>query len=225
MDNKKDTRGICRKGVFGLLFGLLLLVGGWMGWNFHIVWHAWPTVVAEVMGGDVKGVSIHPTARGGVTTSRFRPRIEFRYTLHDKEYITKAWLDPSADSYQKARKTLDRYPPGSRQVIRYSPKDPTDIRMGAPALSMPAFWMVLMALGLLLCAMGVRAFVIAAEANVSNVPGFWQRVRISGRALGFRTRPMPRSEVVGTLRCPSCGRQVEVNQETCPNCSKSLRAA
>jgi hypothetical protein len=226
MDNKRDARGISGKGVFGLLSGLaLLLVGGWIGWNFHTVWHTWPTVDAEVVGGDVKVVTIHPAVRGGITTRQFRPTIEFRYTLHEKEYVTKAWLGSSADSYQEARKTLDRYPAGSHQVIRYSPKDPTDLRFGTPGFTIPAFSVVLMAVGLVLCAMEVRALATSAKASVSSAPGWWQKARVSGRSLGFRTHPTPRSDVIGTIRCPSCGRQVEADRDTCSNCLKSLRAA
>lgn len=226
MNDTKDAREISVNGVIGLVFGLALLVlGGWIGWDFHTIWQTWPTVDAEVIGGDVEESAQYPTAREGIATRLFTPRIEFRYTLHEKPYVTRAWLNP-LDSQEKAQKSLlAGYPPGSHQMIRYNPKDPTDIRLGTADFSMLASSVVLLAAGLVLCAMGMSALAASPRAGASGAPGWWQRAKISGRVLGFRPPAGPSSDAIATIRCPSCGRQVEANQDTCPNCLKSLRAA
>ncbi len=226
MGSKKDARKISGNGVFAFIFGLVLLVVGcWIAREFYTIWHTWPTADATVIGGEVEESVHYPTARGGIGTPQFKPRIEFRYTLNQQPYITRAWLN-AEDTREKAQKRLlAAYPPGSHHVIRYNPDDPTDIRFGTPDVSMLVFSVVLLASGLVLSAIGAGALASSRRAGISGAPGWDQGTKASGQVSGFRTPPVPGSNVVATICCPSCGRQVEANLDTCPNCLKSLRAA
>ncbi len=226
MESEKDAREIPGSGVFVLVFGLVLLVvGGWIGWEFHVIWHTWPTADAEVIRGDVEESVYYPTARGGIVTHQFKPRIELRYTLHQKAYVTKAWLS-AEDTRQKAQqRLLAAYPPASHHLIRCNPDDPTVIRIGNPEYSMMAFSAALLAAGLVLCAMAAGALGASRRVGVSEELGRGQRAKTSGEVIGIPSPAEPGPDVIAAIRCPSCGRQVEANQDTCPNCLKSLRAA
>jgi hypothetical protein len=228
MDNIEDARETADNGVVWLLFGLVLLVaGGWIGWRFHSAWYTWPSVDASVVGGGVEEFHQYPTARGGRAILRFRSRIEFRYTLYRKEYITKAWLDSPADSYQEAPEgLLATYAPGTHHAIRCNPQDPTDIRFGSPDFSALALSLLLLGIGLLICASGVRTFARAySRRPVSAAPSWFQRAKAAGVVLGFPFRSSASSGGAATIRCPGCGESVEADQSICPKCSRSLRAA
>ncbi len=228
MNNRNDALEKPGAGVFGVLLGLLLLVlGAWMGWEFHAVWYGWPSLNAEAVGGEVVESYQFPTARGGLPRRQFRLGVELRYALHENEYLTKVWVDSQADTYEKARASLQSaYAPGSRYLIRYNPKDPTDVRFGSPDFSMLVFSVLLVAAGLVVCVMGASGFAMAyAGRGVSSALRWRKRAKASGQVSGIGTQASPGAGAAPTLHCPSCGRQVKPNEDTCPNCLKSLRAA
>lgn len=228
MKNGKDELETAGNGATWILLGLVLLgVGGWTGWRFHTAWYGWPSVDATVVGGGVEEFYQYPTARGGRTMLRFKSRVEFRYAFSNQVYLTKAWLDSSAASYQEAQNRLAAaYAPGTHHAIRCNPEDPGDIRFGTPDFGELAFSLLLLAAGLVIGASGARSFATAYSSRADFArPSWFQRAKAAGRVLRFPFRSPAGSGRAATIRCPGCGESVGADQSICPKCSSSLRAA
>lgn len=224
MDNKEGRGELVSKGVMELLVGLsLMLAGIWAGRQLHIVWNIWPSTDGVVVRGAVQEVLEVPYAKGGMPIHRYTPTIEFRYTVNGREFTTEAPSVYAADTYEKAAANLVRmYAPGTHHPLRYNPRDPRDIRFGIIEFGSLAFSFLLLIGGVALSAVGLKSLVM----------GYWQRVELApAKEQGIPAKVLPFADrarqepSAATLRCPACGRQVKVTEDTCPNCLKSLRAA
>jgi hypothetical protein len=224
MDAKKPAREIAIKGALGLLIGLSLLAGGvWAGRQLHIVWNIWPSVDGVVVSGIVEDVVDVPSAKGGTLIHRYRPEIEFRYVVSGKPYTTRAASEYTADTYQKAAANLlSLYAPGTHHPIRYNPRNPRDIRFGIIELGPLVFSFLLLVAGVVLSAGGVNSLALAYSQRVARAPTVGREAPATVLPFEDRSRVEP---AAATLHCPACGRRVQADQDTCPNCFKSLRAA
>jgi len=223
MDNQESRRELISKGVMGLLVGLALLAAGfWSGRQLHIVWSVWPSTDGVVVRGAVQEVVEAAYAKGGMPIHRYTPRIEFRYTANGRDYTTEAPSVYTADTYEKAAANLARmYAPGTHHPIRYNPRDPRDIRFGVIEFGSLAFSFLLLIGGVVLSTVGLKSLVMGYSPRAELAPA---KEGMPATVLPFadRARPEPSAPM---LRCPACGRMVNVAEETCPNCLRFLRAA
>ena len=224
MDNEESKREKVSKGVMTLLVGLSLMVAGiWAGRQLHIVWNIWPSTDGVVVRGAVQEVLLAPYAKGGMPIRRYTPKVEYRYTVGGRDFTTEAPSVYTADTYEKAAANLARmYAPGTHHPIRYNPRDPRDIRFGIIPFAPLAFSFLLLISGVVLSAAGVKSLVMGYSQREELAPATEQG--IPATVLPFPGRPRQEPSAA-TLRCPACGRQVKVTEDTCPNCLKSLRAA
>ena len=224
MDNQEDRRERVSKGAMGLLVGLsLILAGVWTGRQLHIVWNIWPSTDGVVVRGVVQEVLQAPSAKGGMPIHRFMPKIEFRYKVGGRDYVTEANSVYAPDTYDQAAANLARmYAPGTHHPIRYSPRDPRDIEFGVIDFGSLAFSFLLLIGGVVLTTVGLKMLVTGYAEHVELAPAQEQGIRAPVLPFAQRTGQEPSA---GTLRCPACGRPVKTNEETCPNCLKFLRAA
>jgi hypothetical protein len=167
--------------------------------------------------------------RGEGLTPRYKAQVEFRYTVKGKEYIQWSMSGSHSSGYKTiARRLGTTYAPGTHHMIRYNPADPAEIHFEFDffdAFVVPVF---LALLGLAFSAGGVKAFrvVVSGSADRTRGPSLWQRVKTSGPILRLRSlAATPRSRSGSTVRCPWCGKHVDGNQNVCPKCGRSLRAA
>jgi hypothetical protein len=208
--------------------GLCLLAAGiWVARGLHTVWNTWSSTDGVVVRGQVEEFTLYPTARGAAPLRRYRPRVEFRYSVAGKQYTREVGSDSSYDTHNQALgHLLTTYAPGSHHAVRYNPKDPTDIGFGVVDASTLLLALLFVVLGAGAVARGANTLVIAtAKRGVRLAPSLEAGAQAPGQVVELRPQPAAGSATGATVVCPSCGRQVEANQDTCPNCSKSLRAA
>ena len=224
MDNKEGRGELVSKGVMGLLVGLSLMAAGiWTGRQLHIVWNIWPSTDGVVVRGTVQETLEVPYAKGGRPVHRYTPKIEFRYTVGGQDYTTEAPSVYTADTYQKAAANLvGMYAPGTHHPLRYNPRDPRDIRFGIIQFGPLAFAFLLLIGGVVLSGVGLDSLVTAYLPRAELAPAKEQGIPATVLPFADPARQEPSA---ATLRCPSCGRPVQVSADTCPNCLKSLRAA
>jgi hypothetical protein len=224
MENREGRGELVSKGVMGLLVGLsLMLAGIWAGRELHIVWNIWPSTDGVVVRGAVQEVVEAPYAKGGLPIHRYTPKIEFRYIANGRDYTTEAPSVYTADTYEKAAANLARrYAPGTHHPIRYNPRDPRNIEFGVIEFGSLAFSFLLLVGGVVLSVVGVKSLAMAYPPRVQLAPAKAQGTPATVLPFPDRARPEPSA---ATLRCPSCGRPVKANEDTCPNCLKFLRAA
>lgn len=208
----------------GLLVGVsLMLAGIWAGRQLHIVWNIWPSTDGVVVCGTVQDVLQVPFAKGGMPSHLYTPKIEFRYSVSGRDYITEAPSVYSADTFAQAAANLTRlYAPGTHHPIRYNPRDPREIRFGTIELGPLAFSFLLLVLGVLLFAVGAESLVMGYARPIELAPKKVQRTSATVLPFADRARPEPSGAM---LVCPNCGRRVNATERTCPNCLKALRAA
>lgn len=224
MDNQEGRRERISKGVAGLLVGLsLILAGIWTGRQLHIVWNTWPSTDGVVMRGIVQEVLQVPYAKGGMPLHRYTPKIEFRYAVGGRAYVTEAHSVYTADTYAQAAANLTgMYAPGTHHPIRYNPRHPGEIEFGVIDFGSLAFSFLLLIGGVVLATVGLKTLVAGSTEDVRLAPVKEQGVPASVLPFAERTRQEPPAD---TIRCPACGRLVMANEDTCPNCLKLLRAA
>lgn len=224
MDNQEGRRERVSKGAMGLLVGLsLILAGIWTGRQLHIVWNIWPSTDGVVVRGVVQEVLQAPYAKGGMPLHRYTPKIEFRYAVGGRNYVTVAPSVYTADTYDQAAANLARmYAPGTHHPIRYNPRDPRDIEFGIIDFGSLAFSFLLLIGGVVLSTVGLKLLVMGYAEHVELAPAQEQGIRAPVLPFAERARPEP---LAATLRCPACGRPVKTTEDTCPNCLKFLRAA
>jgi hypothetical protein len=120
--------------LFGLIFGgagvLLIGVAVWSANHQYNIVKQWPSVDAEVTSSQVTQDESRSSSRG-TSTSMYRARIEFRYSVDGREYLTPGTTGYASSSYPEMKRKADAFPPGSRRAIRYNPSDPNDIRFDA----------------------------------------------------------------------------------------------
>jgi len=224
MDNQQSSRELLSISAMGLLVGLSLMVAGIIaGRQLHIVWNTWPSTDGVVVRGAVQEALQVPYAKGGMPIRRFTPKVEFRYTVRGRDYTTEAPSVYTADTYEKAAANLSRmYASGTHHPIRYNPRDPGEIEFGIIQFGPLAFSFLLLMGGAVLLAMGLKSLAKAYSQRAEVAPA--RESGIPATVLPFPHRAQ-QAPLATTLRCPACGRQVMVTEETCPNCLKSLRAA
>ena len=107
-------------GLFALLFGIASLVQA-------VRARSWPTVLAEVTSSKVEeGTSSIGTGGNRSSYRSFIPRVEYRYTVEGKSYLSQHILlggarNPGQDS---AEQIVARYPVGARVAAYYDPSNP-----------------------------------------------------------------------------------------------------
>jgi F0F1-type ATP synthase membrane subunit c/vacuolar-type H+-ATPase subunit K len=224
MENNESREELISKGVMGLLLGLALMVAGiFVGRQLHIVWNIWPSTDAVVVRGTVQEVVDVPIAKGGGPYYNYVPQIEFSYTVGGRKYTTSAPSVYSTDSFDQAAANLKGlYARGTHHPIRYNPRNPGEIQFGVIEFGPLAFAFLLLVLGGVVLAIGIRALGKGIAQSPARVPTEQQRVGATVLPFAARTRP---EASAATVNCPSCGRQVRVTEDSCPNCLKSLRAA
>jgi hypothetical protein len=222
MDKKESKRDLVSTGVMGLLVGVsLMLAGIWAGRQLHIVWNIWPSTDGVVVRGAVQDVVQVPFAKGGMSTHVYTPEVEFRYTVSGRDYTTEASSVHTADTFAQAAANLTRlYAPGTHHPIRYNPRDPREIRFGTIEFGPLAFAFLLLIFGVVLFAVGANSLVMGHGLLIE--PAKEREIRATVLPFADRARAEP---AAATLICPSCGRRVNADEDTCPNCLKSLRAA
>jgi hypothetical protein len=224
MDNKESRREVVSESVIGLLLGLSVMVAGiWGGRQLHIVWNTWPCTDGVVVRGAVQEIVQAPHSKGGMPVRVYSPKIEFRYRVSGREYTTAAPSVYTADTYQKAAANLVRmYAPGTHHPIRYNPRDPRDIQFGIIEFGSLAFSFLLLIGGGVLFAAGSNSLAMVYSQRVERMPA---------TDTGTLVTVMPRAErarqegSAATIYCAACGRPVQANEDSCPNCLRSLRAA
>jgi hypothetical protein len=224
MDKKESKRDLVSKGVMGLLVGVsLMLAGIWAGRQLHIVWNILPSTDGVVVRGTVQDVVQVPFAKGGMPTHLYTPKIEFRYTVGGRDYTTEAPSVYTADTFAQAAANLTRlYAPGTHHPIRYNPRDPREIRFGTIEFGPLAFAFLLLIFGVVLFAVGANSLVMGHAQLIETAPPTEQGIPATVLPFADRARPEPS---VAMVICPSCGRRVKADEDTCPNCLKALRAA
>jgi len=224
MDIKDSKRDLVSKGVMGPLVGVsLILAGIWTGRQLHIVWNIWPSTDGVVVRGTVQEDLQVPFAKGGMPTHVYTPKIEFRYKAGGREYSTEAPSVYTAHTFAQATANLTRlYAPGTHHPIRYNPRDPREIRFGVIEFGPLAFSFLLLIFGVVVFAVGANSLVMGHAQHIEPSPA--KELGISAKVLPFADRARPEPPAA-TLICPSCGRRVRADEDTCPNCLKALRAA
>jgi hypothetical protein len=221
MDKKTSRREMAGKGVMGLFVGLSLMAAGIVaGRQLHIVWSIWPSVDGEVVRGTVQEILQVPSTKGGMLAHAYAPMVEFRYVVGGTSFTATAPSVYTSDSYGKAVANLTGlYAPGTHHPIRYNPREPHDIRFGVIKFGPLMFSFLLLFGGVALSAGGLNSLVMAypqhEEREAPKIP-----VTVLPSSSGT-----PREPATTILLCPACGRRVEADETTCPNCRKSLRAA
>ncbi len=178
-------------GVFTVV-GVSLLAGGvWSGNRQYTILKSWPTVDAEVTKSEV-GHHVSHDSDTNRDTDMYQTRVEFRYTLNGKEYLTPSDAGYSTSSSPEMKRLADRFAPGTRHAIKYNPTDPNDIRFNAEySFGFFLLPVIFGGLGLVFSLVGIVLLVVASRVN------------------------KPR-------QCPSCGAPVEAGQHFCPNCATAL---
>ena len=178
-------------GVFTVV-GLSLLAGGlWSGNRQYTILKSWPTVDAEVTKSEV-GHHVSHDSDTNRDTDMYQTRVEFRYTLNGKEYLTTSDAGYSTSSYPEMKRLADKFAPGTRHAIKYNPADPNDIRFNAEySFGFFLLPVIFGGLGLVFSLVGIVLLVVASRVS------------------------KPR-------QCPSCGGPVEAGQHFCPNCAAAL---
>lgn len=224
MDKTETRREMMGKGVMGLLVGLSLVTVGMLGCRqLHMVWNIWPSTDGVVVRGTVQESLDVPYAKGGLPIHSFSPKVEFNYAVGGKTYTTEAPSVFNADTYEKAATVLvGLYATGTHHPIRYNPGDPREISFGTVEFGPLAFSFLLLVGGVVFSVIGSKSLVMALLPDVQAVAA--KPPAITGTVLAMPSRPRP-EPAAATLYCASCGRPVKANEETCPNCLKSLRAA
>jgi len=224
MDADEIGRDSASKGALGLLVGLALVAAGvWMGRQLHIVWSIWPSTDGVVTSSSVVEILEVPSSKGSLLVHRYKPKVEFRYTAAGKQYTTQAESEYTADTYQGAARKLARlYSPGTHHPIRYNPRDPGEIRFGTITFAslVPSF--VLLIAGIVLSVWGANSLLLAYSRRLGRAAVAERGIPAVVVPFEERSRVEPAAAI---LHCPACGRPVEANQDSCPNCLKSLRAA
>jgi len=223
MDNKKSSREMITDGVVGIIAGLsLLMVGILAGRQLHIVWNTWPCTDGVVVRGTVEERVQGPYSKAGMPVHVYSPKIEFRYRIGGRDYTTTAPSVYTAETFQKAAANLVRlYPQGTHHPIRYNPREPREIQFGIIEFGSLAFSFLLLVGGAVLLAIGSNSLVMAHSRRAAPAP-VEQRTPVTVMPLPERAR---QEGAAATIYCAACGRPVQANEDSCPNCLKSLRAA
>lgn len=108
-------------GLFALLFGIASLIQA-----VHA--RSWPTVLAEVTSSRVEeGTSSIGTGGDRSTSRSFTPKVEYRYTVEGRSYMSQHILLGGAarnSGQDGAEQIVARYPVGARVVAYYDPRTP-----------------------------------------------------------------------------------------------------
>lgn len=224
MENNQSKGELVSKGVMGILLGLaLMLAGVFVGRQLHIVWNIWPSTDAVVVRGTVQEVLDVPFTKGGGPYYSYVPRVEFSYTVGGKAYTTEAPSVYSANTFGEAAANLNGlYARGTHHPIRYNPRNPGEIQFGVIEFGPLAFSFLLLALGGVFFAMGLRSLVSGYAQGIEAAPAKGQRAPATVLTFAGKTQPEP---AAATMICPGCGRPVPATENNCPNCLKALRAA
>jgi hypothetical protein len=199
------------------------LAGIWAGRQLHTVWNIWPSTDGAVVRGAVQEILEVPSAKGGMPIHRYTPKIEFRYTVSGRDYITETPSVYTTDTYEKAAQNLARmYAPGTHHPIRYNPRDPREIQFGIIEFGPLAFSFLLLIGGIALSVVGLKVLVEGYSQRVEEAPA--KERGIPATVLPFTDRARQEA-TAATILCPTCGRPVKATEETCPNCLRFLRAA
>jgi uncharacterized protein DUF3592 len=84
-----------------------------------------PTVEAEAVQSRV--VSIET----GTSPVQYRPEVQFRYQVNGREYVARSQATLPGGNYTAAKRVVDSYVPGSRHVVHYISRNPTQIYANA----------------------------------------------------------------------------------------------
>lgn len=107
-----------------LAIACLIIAAPYYRQQYRIL-RTWPAVE-----GTVANSAIVPYAdsSGG---SLYAAQLEFSYRVNDRDYAGVYEFPHLSTHYERKKKQLAPFPPGSRHPIRYNPADPTDIRIQA----------------------------------------------------------------------------------------------
>jgi hypothetical protein len=112
-------------GALFALVGLGMLAGSyWTAQGRIAIVRDWPTTEGEVLASEI-------TTHRGDDSTTYGVKIEFQYTVEGKERRAPATRGYSTSSYSSMQKTVDRFPPGSRHIIKYNPESPGEIYFNA----------------------------------------------------------------------------------------------
>jgi len=207
------------KGVMLLVVGLSLAMMGILATReLHTVWNVWPTADGVVVRSTVEEMLDVPYTKGAMPIETYSPRIELRYRANNHVYTAEAPPPFTAETPEKAAAMLAQsYAKGSHHPIRYNPGMPSEIRFGAIDFGPLAFSFLLLVGGVIFATAGLRRLVAVAWPQ----PEIGAAEKIATVAAGgdvLRT-------TAATVYCASCGQPVKANEDSCPNCLKTLRAA
>ena len=111
---------------FMVAIGLAIFLSGAVkGLGQYLIVKLWPATRGEVTKSQVTSVS--DTGH----STRYQPEVEFRYTVHGTEFVSKTVAKSDTVSYPEARRIANSYSAGTQHVIRYNPDDPADVRANA----------------------------------------------------------------------------------------------
>jgi len=108
--------------ALGLIFLACLVLAAPSYRQQHRILKTWPGVEAEVVRSQVT-----PHPEGG--TPLYATDLQLAYSVDGRPYLGAYRFPHLSTNYQRKQKQAAQYPPGSRHRIRYSPADPTDIRI------------------------------------------------------------------------------------------------
>lgn len=176
-----------------------------------------------MVGGAVQEILPDQHAKGGFLTYEYTPQIEFRYAVSGKDYTAGPPSDYVTDTYDHAATMLaGMYAPGTHHPLLYNPRDPRVIRFGIIDFGAVAFSLLLIFGGVTLSVAG----------SYSLIMTYWQRAKLARAMKRARSAELlayvqsaRQKPSAAKIYCASCGRPVQPNEDTCPNCLKSLRAA
>ncbi len=110
--------------VWVLIALLLLTLAAVTAHHRRRIISSWPQVEALVTASSVQ----RSHATDG--TLVFRPKVEFRYAVGGRQYVSSR-VSESSSGYAWACRQAAKYSPGTRHRIKYDPSDPSQIRFDA----------------------------------------------------------------------------------------------
>jgi len=145
--------------------GIVLLAIGWkVGDRQYTILKSWPSVEAEVTKSQVTQHISH--SQNGGDTTMYEARIEFQYSLEDRQFTASSTPGYSTSSYSQMKHMADTYAPGTRHAIRYNPENPNDIRFNA-GYSFGFFMgpIILGGMGVLFTGLGIGLLVVGGSSQ------------------------------------------------------------
>jgi len=104
---------------------VLILAAACTGYRQYAASRSWPPARALITGSRVVA------QQGSKGEKRYRLEIEFQYAVQGRNYITRSLFGYDSSSEREMQIQAEHYTPGTRQVIRYNPADPSVVRLDA----------------------------------------------------------------------------------------------